>query len=203
MNGQALASQGARQLINRGLGGTDQFGQQREKRGRRQVGWQGLCECRRVAVVDPQEPLLALPLRVAGKVDDGVPQAPAGELLLPGQARQDIADRAAQQGGKFIGGGSGGGVADQSKEGVGEGAVAGEADGTVEPQALRGKAWPVGQGVVAGVVVETAEAAERFQTSADGDRGERERRADLCQGKDGAGLAEIADTGLPRGECHG
>lgn len=52
-------------------------------------------------------------------------------------------------------------------------------------------------------MVETREGAEDFQSAMDGDRSEREMRAELRQGNDGAALAELEDASFRSEECHG
>lgn len=131
--GHALAFQGVRQLVDRGFGRANQLGQQRENRCRRPGGGQSGRSRARVVVLLSARPLLLLLLRVGGQVDDAVPEASPGELLLPGQAREEVADRGAQEGGEFFGRGTCSRVVNQSNERLGEGTVAGESDGTIEP----------------------------------------------------------------------
>jgi hypothetical protein len=115
-NVQSLTSERARELVKRIGGGANQFCQHKENGCWRQVGRQG----RGGRVGDrglvSLRQLLFLTLRGHGQVDDGVPETSPGELLLPGQARQEVADRGAQQGGELLGRGSGSSVIDQRNE---------------------------------------------------------------------------------------
>jgi hypothetical protein len=200
--GQAVALQGTSQLLGGSLGRTNQLNQDGQDQRQRHLARQGRSSSFRWPGLLSLPPLLFLPLRVGSQVDNPVSEASAAEVVLSGQGGQQVADGGAQQVGELRGGGTAGRVIDQSNEGPGQGAVAREADGAIEPQAIGCEAGPVGQGIVAGVVVEAAEVAVTLQGAADGDGGEAESRADLRQGDHRPTGAEVNDTGFLGGERH-
>jgi hypothetical protein len=147
-------------------------------------------------------PLLLLPLRIAVQINDPVPEASAGELLLAGQGGEKVANRGEQPLAELGGRGAGGRVLDQGNKGPRQGAMVGKADGAIEPQAVGVKAGSVDQGVETGIVVEAGEVAVLLQGAVDGAGGKVQRLANLLQGDDGAMLAEVNDAGFQGGKWH-
>src|SRR5271165_398074 len=112
-------------------------------------------------------PLGLLPCRIGGEVDGLAAEGATRQEGLLGESREEVGDGGAQEVGEFIAGGAGGRLADQSDEGIGEGAVTGEADGAIEPQAVRVEARRPAKGVVASVMVEAGVIAVRLQSAED------------------------------------
>lgn len=147
-------------------------------------------------------PLLFLPVRVQGEVDGTAAERTVGKLLLSCQARQQIADGSAQQVGELCAGGAGGRGMNQSDEGPGQGALLGEANGAVEPQAVGVEAGCLAQGVVGGVVVEAGEVAVLLQGAENGHGRNAQGVAELLEGGNGPVLEEVEDSGLEGGQWH-
>jgi hypothetical protein len=130
------------------------------------VGQDGGGSRHRVGLAAPL-PLGPLPCRIGGEVDGLAAQSAARQEGLLGEPCQEVGDGGAQQVGEFIGAGTSGRLEDQSDEGSGEGAVSGEADGAIEPQAVSVEAGRPAKGVVASVMVETGVVAVRLQGAED------------------------------------
>ena len=83
---------------------------------------------------------------------------------------------------QLSGGETGGGLTHQGHDGLGQMALAREADVPVKPQAVLIEPGQIGQGVKAAVVVETGQGLPFFEAAADGANGSLEALAELGQG---------------------
>jgi hypothetical protein len=196
--GEALASQDAAQLLGGGPGRANPLDQNGEDQGHGQmVGQDGGGRRQRVGLVSPL-PLGLLPWRIGSEVDGLATEGAARQEGLLGESGEEVGDRGAQPVGEFIGSSAGGRIADQSDEGIREGAVAREADGAIEPQAVRVEAGRLGKGVVAGVMVEAGVVAVRLQGTEDRHVRKAQGGADLGKSGNGAAREVAQDSGLSR-----
>jgi hypothetical protein len=99
-------------------------------------------------------------------------------------------------------GGAVGGVENQGEEGLGEGVVSGEANGTIEPQPVGVESGRPAKGVVAGIVVEAGEVAVVLEGAENGHVRYVECGLELLESGDGAAVEVGENGGLEGGKGH-
>jgi len=191
-NGQTRAAQSPRQLLDRGRGEANQFHQDRQSRGQRQESGKGGSDGRDARLL-AQQPLLLRPLRLHGQIKRQAAKSSSCQPPLANEQRQEVADRGEQQAGKFIRGLPGRRSIDQGHQCLCKSVVPRETDGAIEPQAVAIETRRVAQGIVAGVVVETAEVAVLAQSAENGHARETQRGTESIHAEDGPMLEGVDD----------